>query len=190
MRPSKAKAEEILNEAAICNPGPWIKHSYLVAQCAERVATACDDMDSEKAYILGLLHDIGRKFGVSQLRHVYDGYQYMTELGYYEAAKICLTHSFCEHSIEGYVGKFDVTEEQLQLIKDILEKTEFDDYDLLIQLCDSLAGGESIMNIEDRMLDVKRRYGSFPQTKWDRNMELKAYFENKTGRDIYEVVGK
>lgn len=107
-----------------------------------------------------------------------------------EAAKICLTHSFCEHSIEGYVGKFDVTEEQLQLIKDILEKTEFDDYDLLIQLCDSLAGGESIMNIEDRMLDVKRRYGSFPQTKWDRNMELKAYFENKTGRDIYEVVGK
>ena len=187
--PAIPEAEQLLREAEKCNPGPWGNHSRVAAFCAERIAKAAG-MDAEKAYVLGLLHDIGRKFGIKHLAHVYDGYQYMMDLGYADAARICLTHSFCEHSIEGYVGKFDVTEEQLQLIKDILEKTEFDDYDLLIQLCDSLAGGESIMNIEDRMLDVKRRYGSFPQTKWDRNMELKAYFENKTGRDIYEVVGK
>ena len=83
-----------------------------------------------------------------------------------------------------------MTDEQLQLLKDMLENTEYDEYDLLIQLCDSLAGGEAIMNIEDRMLDVKRRYGSFPQSKWDKNMELKVYFESKMGQDVYSVVRK
>lgn len=58
-----------------------------------KIASACGDMDVEKAYILGLLHDIGRKFGVRHLGHVYDGYVYMKSLGYDEVAKICLTHS-------------------------------------------------------------------------------------------------
>ena len=54
-------------------------------------------MDAEKAYVLGLLHDIGRKFGVRHLGHVSDGYRFMMSLGYDEAAKICLTHSFNNH---------------------------------------------------------------------------------------------
>ena len=59
------------------NPGPWGKHCLTVAHCAEKIASACGDMDVEKAYILGLLHDIGRKFGVRHLGHVYDGYVYI-----------------------------------------------------------------------------------------------------------------
>ena len=47
-----------------------------------KIASACGDMDVEKAYILGLLHDIGREFGVRHLGHVYDGYVYMKSLGY------------------------------------------------------------------------------------------------------------
>ena len=86
MIPSRERAEEILREAAKCNPGVWENHSFLTALCAERIAAACGDMDPEKAYVLGLLHDIKRKFGVSHLKHVYDGYRYMTELGYDEAA--------------------------------------------------------------------------------------------------------
>ncbi|MCR4960758.1 MAG: hypothetical protein K6A74_04835 [Lachnospiraceae bacterium] len=46
------------------------------------------------------------------------------------------------------------------------------------------------MNIEDRMNDVKRRYGSFPQPKWDANLQLKDYFERKMGKDLYEAVDK
>ena len=67
---------------------------------------------------------------------------------------------------------------------------EFDDYDRLIQLCDSLAGGESIMTIEERMNDVKNRYGFYPESKWNKNLEIKAYFEQKIGKDIYSVIGK
>ena len=63
-------------------------------------------------------------------------------------------------------------------------------YNGLIQLCDSLAGAEGVLDIEDRMNDVKKRYGSYPQDKWDSNMRLKQYFEKKMKKDIYLVCEK
>lgn len=147
-------------------------------------------MDAEKAYVLGLLHDIGRKFGVRHLGHVSDGYRFMMSLGYDDAAKICLTHSFNNHTLDEYIGKLDVSEEEMEMIKTELARTVYDDYDRLIQLCDSLAGAEGVLDIEDRMNDVKKRYGSYPQDKWDSNMRLKRYFEEKMKKDIYLVCEK
>lgn len=190
MLPTREIAEELLKEAEQCNPGPWGNHSRVAAHCAERIAMECDGLDTNKAYILGLLHDIGRKFGVRHLGHVSDGYTYMLSLGYDEAAQICLTHSFNNQTLDDYIGKFDTTDEEFKIIQDALKTVTIDDYDKLIQLCDSLAGAEGVLYIEERMEDVKRRYGSFPQEKWDRNIELKKYFEEKTGKDIYVVVDK
>ena len=147
-------------------------------------------MDAEKAYVLGLLHDIGRKFGVRHLGHISDGYTYMMCLGYDEVAKICLTHSFNNHTVDEYIGKIDVSEEEMEMIKTELARTVYDDYDRLIQLCDSLAGAEGVLDIEDRMNDVKKRYGFYPQKKWDSNMRLKRYFEEKMKKDIYLVCEK
>ena len=190
MLPSRKEAEKLLLEAEKCNPGPWGNHSRVAAHCAERIAAACDGMDCEKAYVLGLLHDIGRKFGVRHLGHVSDGYSYMKKLGYDEVAKVCLTHSFHNQTIDQYIGKFDVTEEEMNLIQATLKEVSLDDYDRLIQLCDALAGTEGVLDIEARMLDVKSRYGFYPQEKWNSNLDLKAYFEEKTGNNIYEVVDK
>lgn len=190
MIPTRAEAERLLSEAESCNPGPWGNHSRIAAHCAEKIAEACDGMDSEKAYIFGLLHDIGRKFGVSHLKHVSDGYTYMMSLGYDEVAKICMTHSFNTQSVKDYIGNFDVTEEELKLINAVLDQVIFDEYDRLIQLCDALAGSERVLDIEERMGDVKRRYGAYPQEKWDTNIRLKEYFEQKAGRDIYAIVEK
>lgn len=190
MLPTRERAEELLREAEVCNPGPWGNHSRVVAHCAERIAKESKDMDVEKAYILGLLHDIGRKFGVRHLGHVSDGYSYMMSLGYDEVAQVCLTHSFNNQSTKDYIGNFDTTDEELALINHALDNVEVDDYDRLIQLCDSLAGSEGVLDIEERMADVKRRYGAYPQEKWDTNIGLKAYFEQKTGNDIYVVVEK
>lgn len=185
--PDREKAEALLREAEDCNPGPWGNHSRIAARCAEKIAAAAG-MDSEKAYVLGLLHDIGRKFGVKHLGHVWDGWQYMSRSGYPEVERICLTHSFCVPDIRVYIGKFDIPEQQQAEMQDALFRLQYDDYDKLIQLCDCLAGGEGIMDMEARMLDVKRRYGFYPQEKWDNNLALKAYFEGKCGKDIYEVV--
>lgn len=190
MLPTRKEAEEILKEAENCNPGPWGNHSRVVAHCAEKIAARCQDMDPDKAYIVGLLHDIGRKFGVRHLGHVSDGYSYMMSMGYDEVAKVCLTHSFNNQSTKDYIGRFDTTEEELKLIRTELEKVEMDDYDRLIQLCDSLAGAEGVLDIEERMEDVRRRYGSYPEEKWNSNLKLKREFEARTGENIYDVVDK
>lgn len=190
MFPSREEAIELLKEAERCNPGPWGNHSRVVAHCAEKIALECGDLDSNKAYILGLLHDIGRKFGVRHLGHVSDGYSYMMSLGYNEVAQICLTHSFSNLTTDEYIGEFDTTEEELKLIQDALKVSTMDEYDRLIQLCDALAGAEGVLDIEERMRDVKCRYGSYPQAKWDSNLALKKHFEEKIGKDIYVVVDK
>lgn len=190
MLPTREEAMELIRDGLSYNPGPWGKHCLTTAHCAEKIACACGDMDSEKAYILGLLHDIGRKFGVRHLGHVSDGYTYMKKLGYDEAAKICLTHSFSKPTLDAYIGKFDVSEEELILIKTELDKVIYDEYDWLIQLCDSLAGADGVLDIEERMRDVKNRYGSYPQYKWDSNLQLKQYFEEKMNESVYVVCEK
>jgi len=190
MYPTKEQAEELLKEAEQCNPGPWGNHSRTAAHCAERIAFYCADMDENKAYILGLLHDIGRKFGTRHLGHVSEGYSYMMSLGYDEVARICMTHSFSDGTIKDYVGKFDTTKEELELIETTLKNTELDEYDKLIQLCDAMSGSEGVMNMEDRMNDVRRRYGHYSQQKWDSNMALRKHFEEKMGMDLYVAVEK
>ena len=181
-------AKMLLKEAASCNPGPWEQHSEYVAEAARRIATECDGLDPEKAYVLGLLHDIGRRFGITHLAHVYDGYNYLLELGYEDAARIALTHSFNLSKIEDYIGRFDISEDKQAELVSLLADTKLDDYDYLIQLCDSIAKSDGIVSLEERMNDVKSRYGCYPQEKWDRNMKLKLYFENKMKKDLYRVV--
>ena len=187
--PGRGEAERILAEAEPLNPGPWGDHSRTAAHCAEKIALYAG-LDPDKAYVLGLLHDIGRRFGKRHLGHVSDGYTYMMSLGYGDAARICLTHSFNDKRMESYVGSFDTSEEETRLIREKLQEAVYDDYDLLIQLCDSISGAEGVMDIIDRMGDVKRRYGFYDPDKWNRNLELKAYFEEKMGKDLYEAVEK
>jgi hypothetical protein len=38
------------------------------------------------------------------------------------------------------------------------------------------------------MNDVKQRYGYYPEGKWNKNFELKAYFEKMMGRGLYDVI--
>ena len=146
MLPTREEALKLIRDGLLFNPGPWGKHCLTAAHCAEKIASACGDMDVEKAYILGLLHDIGRKF--------------------------------------------DVTDEELTIIKTELAKTIYDECDRLIQLCDCLAGAEGVLDIENRMNDVKKRYGFYPQDKWNSNINLKRYFEGKMNKDIYLICEK
>ena len=188
MLPTREEAEMLLTDAEKRNPGQWKDHSEYVALCARRIAAECKELDADKAYICGLLHDVGRKFGVQHMGHIYDGWKYMIELGYDEVARICLSHSFSIQRFEDYVGNKDITEEEQDELKKALDSMTYDDYDLLIQLCDSMAGADGIVPMEERMGDVKRRYGAYPQDKWDRNLELKRIFSEKAGKDIYEIV--
>ena len=190
MLPTREEAERILAEAGKCNPGPWVNHSRVAAHCAEKIAEKCEDIDPEKAYIVGLLHDIGRKFGTRHLGHVSDGYTYMMSLGYDEVARVCLTHLFNDQVMEDYIGKKDTTDAEYEQIQNALHEISMDEYDRLIQLCDAIAGADGVLDITERMADVRRRYGSYPTQKWNQNLLLKKYFEEKAGDEIYNIVEK
>lgn len=188
MIPTKDEAMKLLDEAHEMNPGPWRDHSIVVAECAYKIARECPDMSEDKAYIVGLLHDIGRRFGITGLAHIIDGYDYLMSLGYEEAARICITHSFAIKDIKTSIGKHDVSEEDTQRIIDLFSSYQYDDYDRLIQVCDSISMPHGPVDMEKRMGDVKERYGIYPQSKWDKHMELKLYFEEKMGKKLELVV--
>jgi hypothetical protein len=146
-------------------------------------------MDCDTAYVLGLLHDIGRYDGVIGLRHVYSGCKLMTERGFPLAAKICLTHSFPYKKIESYQGVFDCTKEEYLYINTALKKSIYDDFDRLIQLSDCLSLAQGVCLLEIRLVDVVKRSGvtQYLQDKWNAFFELKAYFDTKCNTNIYNL---
>ena len=66
--PGREMAKFLIREAEKKNPGKWVQHSYHTAECAQQLAEGCIDMDPEKAYVLGLLHDYREKISyITQL---------------------------------------------------------------------------------------------------------------------------
>ncbi len=189
--PSLVQAHGLLDEAAGRNPGPWVAHSRLVAQAARLIAERHPDLDPEAAYVLGLLHDIGRREGVTGMRHVVDGYRYLVGLGFEGAARVCLTHSFAGRRIEGIFGVWDCTPVEQRFIEEYLARVELDDYDRLIILCDSLAMADGFVLMEKRMLDVALRYGEVNEhtlAKWRATLAIKADFERAIGCPVYALL--
>ena len=68
------RAEYELNKAYKSNPTAWAEHSKYVAKACKIIAERCEDLDEEKAYIYGLLHDIGRYAGITSEKHLIDGF--------------------------------------------------------------------------------------------------------------------
>ena len=147
-------------------------------------------MDTNKAYVLGLLHDIGRRTGVAAVRHIIDGYDYAVSQGWNEVGRICLTHSFPVKNIECDIGKKDITPEQYDFIKYYLDDVEYDEYDKLIILCDALADARGFCILEKRFVDTTRRYGIFPFTvdRWNKTIEYKEHFEAAMDQSVYAVL--
>lgn len=190
MFPNKDIAIKELEIAGNMNPGPWTEHSLNVAKAAKLIADYCDDLDSEKAFVCGLLHDIGRRNGVSAVKHIIDGYDYCMLKGWNEVARVCLTHSFPVQDFEKDIGKKDITKEQYEFMDNYLKTIEYDDYDKLIILCDALGDANGFCILEKRFIDTTRRYGIYPFTieRWNKTYEYKEYFENKIGKSIYSIL--
>lgn len=111
-----------MDEADKLNPGAWIAHDKVVGICAKMIAEKCDNLDSTVAYALGLLHDIGRRFGITDMRHILDGYYFMKEQGFEDSAKICMTHSFPYKAIASYNGRNDCTDEETKFISHLFRR--------------------------------------------------------------------
>ncbi len=188
--PTLAEAEKLLDEAEARNPGPWVAHSRNVALAARHLAEVHPQLEPGSAYILGLLHDIGRQEGVTNMRHTLDGYTFLHNLGYEDAARICLTHSHPLQDIYAVFGSWDCTETELSMAETYLMSLTYTPYDRLIQLCDALALPEGVCLIEKRCLDVALRYGvdTLTVSKWRALFGVQAEMEAAIGRSIYRVL--
>jgi hypothetical protein len=188
--PSIEEAEVLLEESEQLNPGPWAAHSRYVAQAAKAIAGECSELDPDTACVLGCLHDIGRRFGVSGMRHVVDGHRYLTSIGCDDAARISLTHSYPIKVAASGFGGWDGTAEELQFVQAYLDRTEYTLYDRLIQLCDSLALPTGFVLMEKRLVDVAMRYGfnDYAIPKWKAYFEIRDEFDRLTGGSIYRLL--
>lgn len=188
--PTLAETESLLDDAAQRNPGVWVEHTRNVGRAACAIAAQTSDLDSDNAYILGALHDIGRRCGVCDLRHVIHGYHYLMELGYPDAARISLTHSFPYPTLDAYLGNFDCSADEILFLRSFLSNIKTTRYDRLIQLCDALAMSTGFCVVEQRMVDVAMRYGTneYMLIKWKAIFELKNEFDRSAGCSIYTLL--
>jgi len=187
--PTLELANEFLEEGQKLNPGPWIAHSKNAARAAEAIARYDNSLCPETAYILGLLHDIGRRFGFSYYKHTIDGYNFLKKLGFDDAARICMTHTFDSS------GNWDCSKEEYDFVIDFFSNVEFNEYDLLIQLCDVLSLSTGFCLLEQRLVDAAIRNGTIifkeirdMTEKWKTIFNIKMHFENKIGCSIYTLL--
>jgi hypothetical protein len=147
-------------------------------------------LDDERAFVLGLVHDIGRRFGRSNLRHTTDGYRYLREQGHAECAAVCLSHSFPTRELESYFGEMDVDSNDLDLLTRYLGEAEYTELDRLIQLCDHLAHPDGYCVVEKRMIDVALRYGVHEghRRKWAEVIRIRESFHIRIGKPVYAVL--
>ncbi len=188
--PSLEQATQLMQEAEARNPGPWIQHSVFVAQAAQLIASHHPALDPSTAFVLGYLHDIGRREGVTDLRHTLDGYCFLRNLGFDDAARICLTHSFPIKNIGAGSGEWDCSHDEYEFVRSFIEQIEYTEYDKLIQLCDSLALPTGFCLVEKRLVDVALRRGVNEQTvdKWKAFLMIQKDFEQVIGGSIYKLL--
>ena len=184
------QAQKELRIAAQRNPGLWEQHSLVAADNARRIAEKVPGMDSGKAYIMGLLHDIGRREGITGMRHLIDGYHYLRSIGEIELAPVCITHAYPVRDPELFAGKEDCTPEERAEIIAVLQEREYDDYDLLIQLCDAISLPTGACIMEKRFADVTMRYGKEACTpeKQRAYYQIKRHFDTLCGCDLYTLL--
>lgn len=188
--PSIEEAEELLLDAKRRNPGAWVEHSRVVADIARRIATRIKGMDPDTAWVMGLLHDIGRRTGASGMRHVPEGIRFLSGLGYLDAARICLTHSFPLKNIAAINGKWDISLDEQEDLSEKLQALEYDDYDRLIQLCDciGLPGGACLL--EKKMVEsaLHNGFNEWTIARWEALFEIFQAFETNIGGSLYALL--
>lgn len=185
------EADALLEEGLALNRGRWGDHCRSAARNARLIAERVPGMDPDRAYVLALLHDIGRRAGNGRdMLHIFDGYDYMLGLGQPDIARVCLTHSFPVKDAGTYSGQYDISPAQLDHLRAFLDGTEYDEYDRLVQLCDAVSLPQGACIMEKRLLDVSLRYGLPDCTlpRWRAFLELKKRFDALCGCCIYELL--
>lgn len=147
------------------NTSSFISHSLNSAILACRLANGIN-LDLEYAFCYGLLHDYGRKF-THDFTHIIKGFEALSNSGYDDMAKGCLTHSFinggryCNNEVvndsfcldEKNKEHYDETDD----MREVLGFANYSDYDMILNIVDLMASDTEIMKVIDRIDDIASR---------------------------------
>ena len=164
-------------------------HVFNVAKIAENIAAQTQTLNPETAYVLGLLHDIGRikDETVTKVPHSLEGYNYLRKIGYPDVAPICITHNFIDPNIKA--DDFPTYDEKsFKFAQNYLKKIKYNDYDRLIQLADLFSRGKEIMSIRQRLDKNKQFYHIKNLSYEDKAFDLRDYFNKKYQIDVEQIV--
>ena len=185
---SKNEAIELLEKCGRDSQGIWVSHSKTVAEAARRIAK-CAKLDEEKAYVLGIIHDIGKMFGPTE-QHVIDGYTYLKEIGIDdEYANICLTHSYLNNDIDCTAGGVpDKNGKAYDFRKEFIKNHKYTVYEEIINLCDLMCTNK-FMILEQRLVEIMTRRGVHSNTVYHINeaIKLKKKIDNMLGVNVYSL---
>lgn len=171
--------------------GTWYKfynHVFGVALIAEKLAKKLG-LDSEKAYVLGLMHDCGKIHEAYENRfHGVIGYEMFKDTDK-DIARVSVTHSFYDnllpegHAMDRY---FYGNEEDKLFVIEYMTTNKVTEYDRIIQLCDGLANCNGLVTLEERAEEFASRYNfKMPEYIVENSHRLKQYFDKKLGFDVY-----
>lgn len=167
-------------------------HIFNVAKIAEHIAkqtlSSPHKLDPDTAYILGLLHDIGRIKDETKTKvpHGLEGFYFLIKAGLPELAPISLTHNFVCKQISA--EDFPVySKSQIREAEEHLSHIEYNDYDRLIQLADTFSRGDEILSIQERLNKTKKFYHT-PLSFEPEIFSLRNYFNQKYNIDVENLV--
>lgn len=168
-------------------------HYLRVAKNAQKIALAIPGLNPDKAYIMGLLHDYGQaaEVGDKHYFHGLIGYQQLLAMGYDEAARAALVHSFFENEEITPESYHSYDRQSIIKCAEILRLRPFDDYDRLVHLADLTATGSKATTIERRFEYLAVQYKineKMIAQKFLMACQLKAYFDKLCKRNIYDVL--
>ncbi|MDR0942058.1 MAG: HDOD domain-containing protein [Holosporales bacterium] len=170
-------------------------HSKTTAKAAKTISSRIRGMNSDQAYVYGLMHDVGKFYLTPQdsYKHPRLGYELLKE-NYYDIAEICISHAFPDFNSLDYILSYcrnDKTE--ANKVFETLKTVVRNDYIDLIQLCDKLSGLDGYTTIESKfkwyvetrgvkLNDVSRNYLKNLQA-------IKAKFDDLSGKEVYALLG-
>ncbi|MDR0744709.1 MAG: HD domain-containing protein [Holosporales bacterium] len=181
-------------------PNAWDKsnintynHSLTVAKAARTIASNTNTLSPEKAFLYGLMHDIGKFFlkNEEKYKHPRIGYELFSK-EYNDIAEICITHPFPNLNIKSYhIYYCEGDVDEANKIDEILSKLESNEYIELIQLCDKLSGLNSYMTIKAKFEWYKSNY--LIEEKWvalnyEKLTKIKSKFDVLIKGEVYDLL--
>ena len=172
----------------------WRAHCLQVSTAARHLAELLSrrghTVDVERATVLGLLHDVGRSQGHS-LRHGVEGYLLAQAEGCEEAGRICLVHILKGRTLEQGVDLGMLTdEERLQMEAAGWSSDQVSLEEKIVTLADAMMRGTTLVPVEQKYDDARRRYGATPHHDQDEAWVkgLAAEISQLLGAAPYEVL--